>query len=125
MPKDPHISVPVFVLLEKDVFIAEDVTDLILDSYPDADIRTAKSGPEALDVIRTLDSIDVAVLNGAGAAPDIFAIIDDLHARGAQVVLIGDGAVSDDVAPSPQTKIIRGPFTSEMMHDAIELAKKR
>ena len=110
---------PVFLVLEKSELVAEDLVDLIRGQAPAADIRISNSSEELNRIIEAIDSVAVAILNGNIQAPEIQTLADKIQKRGGRVVLHGDEDAPEHLTNGGKIVQIRGPFTSQMIQDAI------
>ncbi len=109
---------PVFLILEDDPVVAEDLSELLREHSPDARIHLSRSRAETAGILAQLDRISAAILDGGVYARDLGDLSDRLTKQASRIIVLHDL----DVEPTGDGDgriYVRRPFTTEMILGAL------
>ena len=107
----PGGPVGTFLIVLKQVVVAQDIALTLSDLNPAAQVVVASSHSEALAALAAVSSVALAIVNDG---PQSFPHSDLCHAitlRGGRVVLVGTEA--EDAGEAAGWQVLHRPFTSD------------
>ncbi|WP_339768903.1 hypothetical protein [uncultured Pseudosulfitobacter sp.] len=95
-----------FLLVQGDILVTEDLTQILSDCIPASTIRRVKDVPEAIDTLQHEGSQDVVFLLGSAASSTDPALMDMLAERAVTAVRVG----------------VENPSFTEVLYDGYRVA---
>lgn len=115
---------PIFLVIEDDDLVAEDLVQILSDADPGVMVQTARSLEEAEDVVAGDARIDTAFIHAARDDIIASALMARLErARAGIVILNGEDLAHDRV--KKDWAVVAVPFSSGMIESALAAVRSR